>query len=99
MPKKKRPGIILILAPFIIIATGLIGLFAIDLISAKLLGQMKFLLTVVVNINVFIAVIVVVIEKKNPQRMISWILILVLFPGFGLIAYLMFGRSFRKKYR
>ena len=31
--------------------------------------------------------------------MISWLLVLVLFPGFGLIAYLMFGRSFRKKYR
>lgn len=31
--------------------------------------------------------------------MISWLLVLILFPGVGLVAYLAFGRSFRKKYR
>ncbi|MBI9013640.1 MAG: cardiolipin synthase [Clostridiales bacterium] len=99
MPKKRKPGIVLILAPIVVIAIAVLVLFFIDVFNAKVFKQMKLLFTILFNIYVVIAVLVVLIEKRNPQRMISWLLILVLFPGFGLIAYLMFGRSFRKKYR
>ena len=99
MKRKKKPGIILIIAPIVIITTAVLVLVFLDVFNSKLFGQMKSVFGFLFNFYVIVAVVLVFLEKRNPQRMISWLLILVLFPGVGLIAYLVLGRSFRKSYR
>lgn len=39
---------------------------------------------------------VVISENRNPQKTVSWILILVFLPVVGLILYLFFGQNYRK---
>lgn len=96
---KKKPGLIIVIAPLMIAAIAFLVLVFLDVISVKVLDHVKSFFGVVFNIYVITAVILVFFEKKNPQRMIAWLLILILFPVIGLGAYLLFGRSFRKKYR
>lgn len=99
MPRRRKPKLILFIAPVIIIAIAIFVLVFLDVYHSKIVGQMKSIVGFLFNLYVIVAVVLVFLEKKNPQRMISWLLILVLFPGVGLIAYLIFGRSFQKKFR
>ncbi len=99
MPKKRKPGFILIIAPIVLITIAILVLVFLDAFSSKLMSQMKSVFGFLFNLYVLFAVILVFLEEKNSQRMISWLLILILFPGVGLVAYLAFGRSFRKSYR
>lgn len=99
MSNKKKPGLILIIAPVIILTIAFLVLVFLDVFNTKVMAGMKSFFSIVFNLYVFAAVILVILEKKNPQRMISWLLVLILFPGVGLVAYLIFGQSFRKKYR
>lgn len=42
-------------------------------------------------------VVVILLENRNPLKAISWIVVLLLLPIFGLIIYLIFGRDTRDK--
>jgi len=99
MTRKKNTSVVLFIAPVVIIAIAVIVLVFLDVFNTKLFIQIKSVFGFVFNFYVVAAVMLVFLEKRNPQRMISWLLILVLFPGVGLIFYLTFGRSFRKSYR
>jgi len=48
-------------------------------------------------ITVAFIIIVVILENKNPLRTISWLIVLLLLPVIGIIFYLYFGRSIRKR--
>lgn len=96
---KKKPGISVIIAPVIILLVAAFVIFLIDSYGVNMVSQLKFFFTVLFYVYVIGACLVVFFEEKKPQRMMSWLLVLILFPGFGLAAYLLFGRSFRKKYR
>lgn len=39
---------------------------------------------------------VVISENRNPQKTVSWVLVLVFLPIIGLVLYLFFGQNFRK---
>ena len=51
----------------------------------------------IVFINIIFVVIIVLLERRNPLFTLFWIVLLVLAPYVGFIAYLFFGLSFRKK--
>ncbi|HPR85063.1 MAG TPA: PLDc N-terminal domain-containing protein, partial [Prolixibacteraceae bacterium] len=44
---------------------------------------------------VFIAILII-LENRNPEKTISWILVLILLPFAGVIIYLFFGQEYRK---
>ncbi len=46
-------------------------------------------------INMFLAVSIVVLEKKQPERTIAWLLVLILLPPIGLILYIFLGRNWK----
>ncbi|NMM50140.1 cardiolipin synthase [Marinigracilibium pacificum] len=40
---------------------------------------------------------VIILEGKNPTKSISWMVIVLFFPVFGILLYLRYGRNFRKE--
>ncbi|GAL67556.1 cardiolipin synthetase [Jejuia pallidilutea] len=42
------------------------------------------------------AVITVVLKNINPTKTLSYIIVLVFFPFFGLLVYYLFGQEYRK---
>ena len=47
--------------------------------------------------NLFIAIVIIMVEKKNPLYTIFWIFLLYLLPYIGFFIYLFFGLTFKKK--
>ncbi|MDM0690026.1 cardiolipin synthase [Clostridium perfringens] len=47
-------------------------------------------------INVILSVIIVVLERKQPEKTIAWLLILTLLPPIGLILYIFLGRNWKR---
>ena len=45
------------------------------------------------------SVAVVLLENKNPVRTVAWVLLLLFLPYFGLLLYVVFGRSFKRQSR
>lgn len=56
-----------------------------------------FLKDYIIFINILFLIVIVLLERKNSFFTLFWIILLVLAPYFGFIAYLFFGLSFRKK--
>lgn len=54
-------------------------------------------LAILYVITITSTVIIVILENRSPLKTISWILVLITLPVFGLITYLVFGQSFRKQ--
>lgn len=48
---------------------------------------------------VIASIAVVLLENKNPVRTIAWVLVLLFLPYFGLLLYVVFGRSFKRQSR
>ncbi len=48
-------------------------------------------------ISILLVIGVVVLENRNPLKSVSWIMILLLLPGLGIIFYLFFGQNLRKE--
>lgn len=47
----------------------------------------------------FASIVVVLLENKNPVRTVAWVLLLLFLPYFGLLLYIVFGRSFKRQSR
>lgn len=99
MPSEKKAKLIQIIIPIIIIILATLMAFLIDTLGVQFLSQMRVVFNVVFYLYVISACLIIFFEEKSPGKMMSWLLVLILFPGVGLLAYLLFGRSFRKKYR
>jgi cardiolipin synthase A/B len=56
-----------------------------------------FLLPIFIVINIFFAITIVFVERKNPTRAVSWILVLLLLPFLGFFLFLVFGQNYRKE--
>ena len=46
-------------------------------------------------INLFIILILIIFAKKRPEKTLSWILILIIFPPLGLILFVLLGRNWK----
>ncbi|WP_434290050.1 cardiolipin synthase [Clostridium botulinum] len=47
-------------------------------------------------INIIISIILIVIERKKPEKTIAWLLIFFIFPPLGLFLYIFLGRNWKK---
>lgn len=54
------------------------------------------LATILYFLTVVPIAILIILENRNPEKTISWILVLVLLPFAGVIIYLFFGQEYRK---
>lgn len=46
-------------------------------------------------VNLFIIFIIILLGKKRPEKTLSWILILIIFPPLGLILFILLGRNWK----
>lgn len=58
--------------------------------------SMPSLVTILYFITVVFVAILIVLENRNPEKTISWILVLILLPIIGIVIYLFFGQEYRK---
>jgi cardiolipin synthase len=56
-----------------------------------------FLRPIILVVNIFFAGIIVFVQRKNPSRAVSWLLVLLLLPFFGFFLFLIFGQNYRKE--
>ncbi|MGE5393984.1 MAG: cardiolipin synthase [Candidatus Saccharibacteria bacterium] len=59
-------------------------------------GSLPGLVTIVYFLTVLFIAVLIILENRNPVKTISWILVLVLLPFFGIVIYLFFGQEYRK---
>ena len=48
-------------------------------------------------ISMLMVIGVMIMENRNPLKSLSWILVLLLLPGLGIVLYVFFGQNFRKE--
>lgn len=53
----------------------------------------------VFSLYVLMTALVIFFENRSPNKTISWILVLFLLPGIGILFYLIFGQDVRKRWR
>ncbi len=58
--------------------------------------SMPNLVTILYFLTVVFIAILIILQNRNPEKTISWILVLVLLPFVGVIIYLFFGQEYRK---
>jgi cardiolipin synthase len=58
--------------------------------------SMPSLVTILYFSTVVFIAILIILENRNPEKTISWILVLVLLPFAGIVIYLFFGQEYRK---
>lgn len=51
------------------------------------------------SLYILMTALVVFFENRNPNKTVSWLLVLFLLPGVGILFYLMFGQDVRKRWR
>lgn len=47
--------------------------------------------------NILMAMIIIFLERKDPTATLAWVLVLLIFPGFGFLFYLMLSQNFSRK--
>lgn len=47
-------------------------------------------------INALVSLLVIILERKNPEKTIAWLLVFILLPPVGLFFYILFGRNWKK---
>lgn len=43
-----------------------------------------------------VSIVIIILERKRPEKTIAWLLVFVLLPPFGLILYIFLGRNWKK---
>lgn len=56
----------------------------------------KSLMSVLFLINIVVSVVVIILERKRPEKTIAWLLIFVWFPPLGLFLYIFLGRNWKR---
>ncbi|NEZ45878.1 cardiolipin synthase [Clostridium niameyense] len=57
---------------------------------------LKTVLSAFFIINIIISIIVIILERKKPEKTIAWLLVFVIFPPLGLFLYIFLGRNWKK---
>lgn len=58
--------------------------------------KIELLFSIFFLINIIITIMVVILERKRPEKTIAWLLIIVLLPPVGLLFYIFLGRNWKK---
>lgn len=65
--------------------------------SSRIWLAITSLFTVLFSLTIIFTALVIIMENRNPLTTLSWLLLLLFIPVFGFIAYLIFGKNYRKK--
>jgi cardiolipin synthase len=65
--------------------------------SYAILANIPYLVTALGIVNIFIALTIIFLERKDPSATLAWIMILFLLPGIGFILYLLISRSISRQ--
>lgn len=60
-----------------------------------IIHYVAYLLYTIIAINTILSVTIVILERKQPDKTIAWLLILFLLPPIGLILYIFLGRNWK----
>lgn len=55
------------------------------------------MLSVLIVINILIALVIIFLERKDPSATLAWIMVLFVLPGLGLILYMGFSQNIAKQ--
>ncbi len=64
----------------------------IDLLSVIFGELMWFSQVIVVLMDIAACIVVIFLERRSPQAALTWVMVMVFLPFFGLVMYLFFGR-------
>ncbi|MGL5243933.1 MAG: cardiolipin synthase [Sarcina sp.] len=56
---------------------------------------MLYLLYTIIFINIILSIAIVILERKQPDKTIAWLLVLILIPPIGLLLYIFLGRNWK----
>ncbi len=48
-------------------------------------------------VTIMVVIGIMILENRSPLKSLSWILVLILLPGLGIVLYIFFGQNFRKE--
>lgn len=65
-------------------------------VSQSLVALLPPLLIAAYSITILVVIILIMMDNRSPLKSISWILVLMLMPGLGVILYIFFGQNLRK---
>ncbi len=54
--------------------------------------------TAVFMLNIFLAIALIFLERRDPTSTWAWLIVLFFIPFFGFFIYLLFGRQLREKH-
>ena len=57
----------------------------------------NWLLDNLVIINIFLSIAIIFFERRDPQTVWAWLLVLYFIPIVGIVFYFVIGQDFRKK--
>lgn len=46
--------------------------------------------------NAIVSIVIIILERKNPEKTIAWLLVFILFPPVGIFLYIFLGRNWKK---
>lgn len=47
-------------------------------------------------VNAIVSIVIIILERKNPEKTIAWLLVFILFPPIGFLLYVFLGRNWKK---
>ena len=62
-----------------------------------ILANIPYLITALGVVNIFIALTIIFLEKKDPSATLAWIMVLFLLPGIGFVLYLLISKNMSRK--
>lgn len=61
-------------------------------------GLISIIVTAIFTLNIFLAIALIFLERRDPTATWAWLLVLFFIPLFGFFIYLLFGRKLRRKH-
>ncbi|MBQ5878690.1 MAG: PLDc N-terminal domain-containing protein, partial [Alistipes sp.] len=58
---------------------------------------LSYLLVTLYVLTIAGVIVVILSENRNPLKSLSWVIVLVLAPGVGLVCYFFFGQNLSKR--
>lgn len=62
-----------------------------------LMSALYALLKIMYIVSIVAVLFIVILQNRNPIKTVTWILVLLLLPGLGLIIYVFFGQNIRRQ--
>ncbi|RXE56754.1 phospholipase [Methanoculleus taiwanensis] len=57
----------------------------------------SFILGIILLFDIFFAIVVVFVERKNPTSALAWLMVLFFLPAIGFVLYLLFGQNYTRR--